>query len=47
MPLPVPSLVMGLIEGLADSEAIGVPLAAGTTVMAAVAIGAMVAVRVG
>ena len=47
VPLPVPSLVIGLIEGLTDSEAIGVWLAEGTTVTAAVATGAMVAVRMG
>ena len=39
---------MGLIEGLLiGSEAMGVSLAAGTTVTTAVATGAMVAVRVG
>ena len=47
VPLPVPSLVMGLVEGLTGSEAMGVSLGAGTTVMAAVATGAMVAVHVG
>ena len=47
VPLPVPSLVTGLIEGLTGSEAIGVSLGAGTTVMEAVATGAMVAVHVG
>ena len=38
---------MGLVEGLTGSEAMGVSLGAGTTVMAAVATGAMVAVHVG
>ena len=38
---------MGLFEGLRRSEALGVSLGAGTTVMDAVATGAMVAVRVG
>ena len=51
VPLPVPSLVTGLIEGLIGSEAIGVSLGAGTTVTMAVAncvaTGAMVAVFVG
>ena len=47
MPLPVPSLVIGLVEGLIGSEAMGVSLGAGTTVTTAVATGAMVAVHVG
>ena len=48
VPPPVPSLVMGLIEGLLiGSEAMGVPLGAGPTVTAAVATGAMVALPVG
>ena len=47
VPLPVPSLVIGLVEGPTGSEAIGVSLGPGTTVTTAVATGAMVAVRVG
>ena len=47
VPLPVPSLAMGLMEGLMGSEAMGVPLAAGMTVMDAVATGAMVVIPVG
>ena len=47
MPLPVPSLVRGLVEGLTGSEARGVPLGAGTTVTTVVAAGAAVAVPVG
>ena len=38
---------MGLIEGPTGSEAMGVSLAAGMTVMAAVATGAMVDILVG
>ncbi len=47
MPLPVPSLVIGLIEGLTDPDAMGVPLGSGTTVMTAVATGAILAACVG
>lgn len=51
VPPPVPSLAMGLVEGLTASDAIGVSLGAGTTVAMAVAncvaMGAMMAVFVG
>ena len=47
VPVPVPSLARGLIEGLTGSEAMGVWLGSGTTVMTAVATGAMLAVTVG
>lgn len=47
VPLPVPSVVEGLIEGLMELDAMGVALGVGTTVTIAVATGAMVAVRVG
>ena len=47
VPPPVPALVVGLPEGLIPSEAKGVPLGAGLTVMAVVATGAMVVFPVG
>ena len=47
MPLPVPSLVAGLADGLTIPEAMGVSLGSGTTVTTAVATGAMVAAFVG
>ncbi len=47
MPLPAAFVVMGLVEGTADTEAMGVPLGAGMTVTMDVAVGARVAVRVG
>ena len=47
VPLPVPSLGMGLIEGLTDAEAMGVPVGSGITVAMAVVTGDTVAVTVG